>query len=83
MKKIHMSETELGDAVARAVEKYINDLDGEIPSDGIYKRVIREVEVALFGFVYFHEKRNQSNATKVLGISRATFRQKLKDFDLM
>lgn len=78
-----MSDTELRDAVARAVEKYINDLDGEIPSDGIYKRVIREVEVALFGFVYSHEKGNQSNATKVLGISRATFRQKLKDFDLM
>lgn len=78
-----MKKCALKDSVARIVEKYIHDLDGEIPSDGIYKKIIREAEIALFKFVYSHEKGNQSNATKLLGISRATFRQKLKDFDLM
>lgn len=78
-----MNKFTLRDSVARTVEKYIHDLDGEIPSDGIYKTIIREAEIALFRFVYDHEKGNQSNATKLLGISRATFRQKLKDFDLM
>lgn len=78
-----MAETTLKDAVTRVVKQYLLDLDGEMPANGIHKIVMYETERTLFDFVYTYKSKNQSNATKVLGISRATFRKKLKIFNLL
>lgn len=75
-----MHQVNLRNSVTAAVDSYLKILDGEIPCDGIYKIVTGEVERELFSFVYQHCGGNQSLATKVLGISRATFRKKMTEF---
>lgn len=69
--------------VEELVARYINDLDGNFPADGIYDLVIREMEIALYSSVYKMCGLNQSTATKVLGISRATFRHKAEIYNLL
>ena len=78
-----MHNVKLRSSVAVAVSSYLNILDGEIPGDGIYQIVVSEVERELFRFVYQYCGENQSLATKVLGISRATFRKKITAFGLI
>jgi DNA-binding protein Fis len=75
-----MYNVNLRNSVIVAVASYLEILDGEIPSGGIYKVVTGEVERELFNFVYQHCGENQTLATKVLGISRATFRKKMTEF---
>lgn len=78
-----MHSVNLRSSVIVAVTSYLDILDGEIPSGGIYKVVTGEVERELFRFVFRHCGENQSLATKVLGISRATFRKKITEFGLI
>ncbi|MCV4095411.1 helix-turn-helix domain-containing protein [Pseudomonas aeruginosa] len=78
-----MYNVNLRNSVAIAINGYLEILDGEIPSGGIYKVVTGEVERELFSFVFRHCRENQSLATKVLGISRATFRKKITEFGLI
>ncbi|WP_080593216.1 helix-turn-helix domain-containing protein [Pseudomonas fluorescens] len=75
-----MHKVNLRSSVTVSVNSYLKILDGEVPSGGIYKVVTNEVERELFRFVYVHCGGNQSSATKVLGISRATFRKKMTEF---
>lgn len=75
-----MHNVNLRNSVIVAVASYLEILDGEIPSGGIYKVVTGEVERELFNCVYQHCGENQTLATKVLGISRATFRKKMTEF---
>ncbi|WP_167273654.1 helix-turn-helix domain-containing protein [Pantoea sp. Tr-811] len=78
-----MHNVNLRNSVVIAVTSYLDILDGEIPNGGIYKVVTGEVERELFSFVFRHCGENQSLATKVLGISRATFRKKITEFGLI
>ncbi|MNE11822.1 DNA-binding protein Fis [compost metagenome] len=78
-----MHNVNLRNSVIVAVTSYLDILDGEIPNGGIYKVVTGEVERELFRFVFRHCGENQSLATKVLGISRATFRKKITEFGLI
>lgn len=75
-----MQKVNLRSSVTDAVNSYLAILDGEIPSGGIYTIITGEVERELFNFVYNHCKKNQTLATKILGISRATFRKKMIEF---
>jgi len=75
-----MHKVNLRNSVTVSVVSYLNILDGEVPSGGIYKVVTDEVERELFRFVYAHCGNNQTSATKILGISRATFRKKMTEF---
>lgn len=75
-----MNNVNLQIAVKSAVNDYLNILDGEIPGTGIYKIIMSEIERELFHCVFEQCRRNQTLATKTLGISRATFRKKMMDF---
>ncbi len=66
----------LRECVARAVRRYLADMDGEMP-DGLYELVLQEVECALFGEVLKWSADNKSTAATALGINRATLRKKL------
>ncbi|HEX3896848.1 MAG TPA: helix-turn-helix domain-containing protein [Rudaea sp.] len=66
----------LRECVARAVRRYLSDLDEQMP-DGVYELVLREVETALFGEVLRWAEDNKSVAAAALGINRATLRKKL------
>ncbi len=66
----------LRESVARAVRRYLQDMDGEMP-DGLYDLVLQEVEGPLLREVLAWADGNQSRAAAALGINRATLRKKL------
>jgi Fis family transcriptional regulator, factor for inversion stimulation protein len=66
----------LRECVARAVRRYLHDMDGEMP-DGLYDLVLQEVEGPLLREVLSWADGNQSRAAVALGINRATLRKKL------
>lgn len=66
----------LCDSVARAVRRYLTDLDAQKP-EGLYELVLNEVEKPLLREVLHWSGGNQSRAAQALGINRATLRKKL------
>ena len=66
----------LRECVARAVRRYLHDLDSQRP-EGVYDLVLREVETPLLREVLAWAGGNQSRAAAALGINRATLRKKL------
>ena len=66
----------LRECVARAVRRYLHDLDSQKPDD-LYELVLREVETPLLREVLAWSGGNQSRAAAALGINRATLRKKL------
>ncbi|MBT4835914.1 MAG: Fis family transcriptional regulator [Methylococcales bacterium] len=71
----------LGKCVFEALEKYFTHLDGHMPDD-LYSMVISEIEKPLFQFMLEQTNGNQSQASKMLGISRSTLRKKLASYNL-
>ncbi len=65
----------LRECVARAVRRYLHDMDGE--ANGLYELVLDEVEAPLLREVMGWAGGNQSKAAAALGINRATLRKKL------
>jgi Fis family transcriptional regulator len=66
----------LRECVARAVRRYLSDLDAQMP-EGLYELVLNEVEAPLLREVLHWSGGNQSKAAAALGINRATLRKKL------
>jgi Fis family transcriptional regulator, factor for inversion stimulation protein len=66
----------LRECVARAVRRYLTDLDAQMP-EGLYDLVLHEVEAPLLREVLTWSGGNQSKAATALGINRATLRKKL------
>ncbi|WP_139272751.1 Fis family transcriptional regulator [Pseudomonas anguilliseptica] len=77
-----MDNLALRKSVSEIVGRYLADLDGEVPSKGLYKVFINDMDYAVYRFVFIRHSKHQSNATKTLGISRATFRKRLIELDL-
>ncbi len=71
----------LCDCVAKSVERYLADLNGEEAS-GVYQMVLGEMEKPLLEVVMKYAERNQSKASRVLGINRNTLRKKLDQHGL-
>ena len=67
----------LRECVARAVRRYLSDLDGDTPDD-LYELVLTEVEAPLLREVLHWAGGNQSKAAAALGMNRATLRKKLR-----
>ena len=68
--------------VARALECYFADLDGE-PATDLFALVMDEVEAPLLQTVMARTDGNQSRAADMLGLSRGTLRKKLKNYGLL
>ena len=66
----------LRECVARAVRRFLSDLDGNTP-DGLYELVLAEIEAPLLREVLHWAGGNQSKAAAALGMNRATLRKKL------
>lgn len=77
------SETQLplNGHVKAAIQHYFSDLDGHMPED-LYKMVLSEVEKPLFETVLEQCGCNLSQASRLLGINRATLRKKLCHYSI-
>jgi Fis family transcriptional regulator len=65
-----------------ALERYFHEMDGEVPNN-LYEMVIGRAERALFSSVMERAQGNQTQAAKMLGVSRTTLRNKLTVYKLM
>ncbi len=76
-----LSAPALREHVARAVRRYLSDLDGH--QDGeLHAFVLREVEAPMFAEVMHHCAGNLTRAAATLGLNRATLRKRLQELGL-
>ena len=71
----------LSDYVKEVMENYFKDLDGH-DTTNIHELVLEQVEKPLFETVMQHAEGNISYASYLLGINRATLRNRLKKYGL-
>jgi Fis family transcriptional regulator len=64
-----------------ALKSYFKNLNGHQPAE-IYKLVLGEIEPPLLSSVMEYTKGNQTLASEILGLNRATLRKKLKQYRL-
>ncbi|MDW8480271.1 MAG: DUF3426 domain-containing protein [Xanthomonadales bacterium] len=70
----------LRDCVRRAAQRYLRAA-GEQPPGDLYRLLLDEVEAPLFEAVLSFYGGNQTRAAQALGISRVTFRKKLRQLN--
>ncbi|RJF83852.1 nitrogen regulation protein NR(I) [Azospirillum cavernae] len=74
------------EGLSAAVERHLKDYfaahkDG-IPSNGLYDRVLREIERPLISLSLSATRGNQIKAAQMLGLNRNTLRKKIRDLDI-
>ncbi len=75
------SGNSLSEAVTKSVRRYFEELE-EQPTTDFYSMVLEQVEIPLLRETMSYTHQNQSQASKVLGLSRGTLRSKLRQYDL-
>jgi len=72
----------LGASVAQHLRRYF-DLHGNIlPPEGLYGRILREIEAPLLEIALDATGGNQAKCSNLLGINRNTLRKKISDLDI-
>ncbi len=71
----------LKDFTEDALRSYFKNLNGHKPAE-IYRLVMGEVEPPLLRSVMDYSQGNQTLASEILGINRATLRKKLRQYQL-
>ncbi|GAB4417256.1 MAG: Fis family transcriptional regulator [Sideroxydans sp.] len=82
MSECPINENDIARHVRRAVNDYLKDLDGEVPSCGVYDMVIGCVEKPLIETILLHVGGNQTRAAELLGINRNTLRKKMQFYKI-
>ncbi len=74
------------DGLSGAVENHLRDYFAahrdDLPSAGVYDRVLREVERPLITLTLAATRGNQIKAAEVLGLNRNTLRKKIRELDI-
>ncbi|MBB5223348.1 two-component system nitrogen regulation response regulator GlnG [Amaricoccus macauensis] len=72
--------------LAHAIEAHLRryfDLHGDgLPPDGLYDRILKEMELPLISLSLSATRGNQVRTAELLGINRNTLRKKIKDLDI-
>lgn len=69
----------LTSSVAQHLDDYFHAHEGELPTDGLYDRVMHEVERCVIQKSLSAVNGNQLRAAKLLGINRNTLRKKIQE----
>lgn len=72
----------LRSSVAEIMQHYFANLKGEEPTN-VYDFFLDEIEEPLLSIVMKYTRSNQSEAARILGLSRGTLRSKLKKFGML
>lgn len=67
--------------VGRVVRQYLEDM-GSTPPDNLFQVILSEVERPMIQAVLEHTGGNQSQAAELLGITRATLRNRIRRYQL-
>lgn len=72
----------LSASVARHLKRYFDLHGGQLPPNGVYQRIMREVEMPLLEIALDATAGNQAKCADLLGINRNTLRKKITDLDI-
>lgn len=72
----------LSQSVARHLKRYFDLHNGQLPPNGVYDRILREVELPLIEIALDATAGNQAKCANLLGINRNTLRKKITDLDI-
>ncbi len=72
----------LSDAIERHIQNYFSRHGETLPPDGVYERMLRELETPLITRTLNATGGNQLKAAKVLGLNRNTLRKKIRDLSI-
>lgn len=81
MPKLNGSGSCLREFVRTVVEQYLEDM-GQTPPDNLYETLIHEVERPLIETVLARTGGNQSRSADILGITRATLRNRIQRYGI-
>ena len=68
--------------IERHLTEYFGRFGEELPPDGLYDRIIRELELPLISVTLAATRGNQIKAAELLGLNRNTLRKKIRDLDI-
>jgi two-component system nitrogen regulation response regulator GlnG len=68
--------------VFKHLRRYFDLHGGELPPDGLYGRILREIEMPLIEIALDATGGNQAKCADLLGINRNTLRKKITDLDI-
>lgn len=69
-------------AVERHLERYFDGHSGSLPPQGLYDRVLKEIERPLIALSLKATRGNQIRASELLGVNRNTLRKKIRELDI-
>lgn len=72
----------LSASVARHLKRYFDLHGGNLPPEGLYDRILREIEAPLIEISLDATGGNQARCADLLGINRNTLRKKITDLDI-
>jgi two-component system, NtrC family, nitrogen regulation response regulator GlnG len=72
----------LGEAVERHLNKYFAAHSDGLPPDGLYDRILHEIERPLISISLEATRGNQIKAAGLLGLNRNTLRKKIRELDI-
>jgi len=79
-------DSEAGSSLSELVERHLATLFAEagrdLPPPGLYRRIIRQVELPLVQAALAATRGNQIRAAELLGLNRNTLREKIRDLDI-
>ena len=67
----------------RQLKNYFQAHGNQLPADGLYDRIVQEVERPLIQLTLMATGGNQIKSAQILGINRNTLRKKIKDLDVI
>lgn len=77
-----IGDESLSDTIARHLRRYFDLHDTILPAQGLYGRILREVEIPLIEVALEVTGGNQAKCADLLGINRNTLRKKITSHDI-
>jgi two-component system nitrogen regulation response regulator GlnG len=72
----------LAHAIEAHLRRYFDLHPDSLPPDGLYDRILREMELPLIALSLAATRGNQVRTAELLGINRNTLRKKIRDLDI-
>ncbi len=73
---------QLSISVEEHLRRYFDQHGDSLPPDGLYNRILKEIELPLLALSLSATRGNQVRTAELLGINRNTLRKKIKDLDI-
>ena len=80
--KSPISQNSLSVSVENHLNNFFKSHKDKLPSDGLYSRILSEIERPLISICLNATKGNQIKASKLLGLNRNTLRKKIKELQI-